>query len=365
MKKVLVCVGTRPNLIKITQLKKAFSAYPELDYKLMYTGQHYDYLMSQIFFNELHLGNPDFRLTLPEGSPVKRISDIINEFDQFLNSNRPDMVVVPGDVDSSFACAFAASRRNISVAHIESGLRSFDRSMPEEINRILIDDLSDLLFVSEPSGIHNLKAEGKADQKVKFVGNTMIDTLIAFMSSIDKSDIHEKLKLGNRKYLLLTLHRPSNVDLEKSLRKGVELINSLSRILPVVFPVHPRTLKNLEKYNLKKQITSGEIIITEPLGYFDFMNLVKNSSCVITDSGGVQEETTFLNVPCLTLRDNTERPVTIEQGTNKLMKPEDNIAGMVEKYILKEKKIGSVPELWDGNTSGRIAKEISSWFQSL
>lgn len=357
MKKVLTCVGTRPNLIKITQLDKWFARYPEIEHKLLHTGQHYDYKMNDVFFEELGIRKPDVFLNINQGSQINVISAIMNEFEKFVLEYKPDLVMVPGDVNSSFACAFVAQRHGVPVAHIESGLRSFDMAMPEEANRILIDALSDLYFVTEESGKQHLLKEGKPEHKIKFVGNTMIDSLVAFMSVIDNSAIRKTLNL--KEYYLLTFHRPINVDNKENLTVLTDIIKSISAEKQVVFPVHPRTRKRLSEFGLDDKINTLNIILTEPIGYIDFVHLIKNASVVITDSGGVQEETTFLGVPCITIRPNTERPVTVIEGTNTMAELEkEKIEQLLKDIEVGAYKKGEVPYLWDGNSSQRIVDEL-------
>lgn len=360
MKKVLVCVGTRPNLIKITQLEKCFRSYPAIEYKLLHTGQHYDYNMNDIFFQQLGVKAPDVFLNINQGSQIEVISQIMKKFEEFILDYKPDLVMVPGDVNSSFACAFVASRHNIPVAHIESGLRSFDMTMPEEVNRILIDDVAELFFVTEPSGEENLLKENKSERKIRYVGNSMIDSLVAFMPLIDKAEIRKSVNADD--YYLVTFHRPANVDDSKNLKIVAEILTEISKKRKVVFPIHPRTRKRFHEFGFEKVIENENIIITEPLGYLDFISLVKNAKTVITDSGGVQEETTFLGVPCVTLRQSTERPVTVTEGTNTMceldVKTILEILNSIDKGTYKK---GAIPKFWDGKTSERIAKEVNNF----
>jgi UDP-N-acetylglucosamine 2-epimerase (non-hydrolysing) len=357
MKKVLTCVGTRPNLIKITQLHKYFSEYPDLEYKLLHTGQHFDYNMNEVFFQELGIKAPDIFLNINQGTQIDIISEIMRAFEKYILEYKPDLVMVPGDVNSSFACSFVASRHNIPVAHLESGLRSYDMSMPEEVNRILIDSVTDLYFVTEQSGWDNLVKEGKSESKLKFVGNTMIDSLIAFMPKIDASPIREKL--GVDSYYLMTFHRPGNVDDPANLTLLAEMIAEMSQTKKVVFPVHPRTRKRLEENGLMKLLDNPQIVLTEPLGYIDFIHLVKNASVVITDSGGVQEETTYMGVPCITVRPNTERPVTVTEGSNTMAKMDKAfILGVIADINSGTYKKRTIPHFWDGKSSQRIVEEL-------
>jgi UDP-N-acetylglucosamine 2-epimerase (non-hydrolysing) len=359
MKKVLVCVGTRPNLIKITRLKECFAKYPDLQFKLLHTGQHYDYKMSEVFFEELGIPKPDVLFELKRESQISVVSQIMLQFEKEIQNDRPDLVVVPGDVDSTFACAFVASRYNIPVAHIESGLRSWDKTMPEEINRILVDNIAALYFTTEKSGNENLIKEGKKKESIVFTGNTMIDSLIKFQEKIQQSKVLERFSLEKGKFLVMTFHRPSNVDNKENLTRILNALNAISKDIKIIFPIHPRTIKNAEAFGLKHLIESSQIILCEPLGYLDFMKLISSAVGVVTDSGGIQEETTFLGVPCLTVRNNTERPVTAEVGTNTLLELNE---ALIEKYVADilsgSYKKGAVPELWDGKSSERIVEAI-------
>ncbi len=363
MKKVLVCVGTRPNLIKITQLEKCFAHYTSIEYKLLHTGQHYDYNMNDIFFQQLGVKPPDVFLNINQGGQIEVISQIMKKFEEFVLDYKPDLVMVPGDVNSSFACAFVASRHNIPVAHIESGLRSFDMTMPEEVNRILIDDVAELFFVTESSGEENLLKENKSEKKIRYVGNSMIDSLVAFMPLIDKSEIRKNIKADD--YYLVTFHRPANVDDSKNLKIVAEILTEISQKRKVVFPIHPRTRKRFHEFGFEKVIENENILITEPLGYLDFISLAKNAHAVITDSGGVQEETTFLGVPCITLRQSTERPVTVTEGTNTMCELDvKTISGILNSIDKGTYKKGTIPKFWDGKTSERIAKEVDDFLRN-
>ncbi len=358
MKKILTCVGTRPNLIKITQLDRCFAHYTSIEHKLLHTGQHYDYKMNEVFFEELNIRKPDTFLNVNQGTQVEVMTSIMTKFEKFVNEYEPDLILVPGDVNSSFACAFVAQRCGFPVGHIESGLRSFDMSMPEEANRILIDALADLFFVTEESGKQNLLTEGKKPEKIKFAGNTMIDSLVSFLPVIEKSPVREILNVSD--YYLLTFHRPNNVDSPENLKKLVELIADISMSKQVVFPVHPRTRKRIDEFGLQHRLGAKNILLTDPIGYIDFIHLVKYARAVITDSGGVQEETTYLGVPCVTVRPATERPVTVIEGTNTLV-PLESVA--IQKLLLQIEsgayKKGTIPYLWDGRASERIAEEVS------
>ncbi len=358
MNKILICVGTRPNFIKVTKFKKLASKY-NLDIKLFHTGQHFDHQMSKVFFDELKLEKPDIYLDAQGNTQIKMMADIMVKFEKELKIYLPDIVLVPGDVNSSLVCALVASRNGIKVGHIESGLRSFDRAMPEEINRILIDDLSDFFFVTEKSGIEHLKNEGKEENKIHMVGNTMIDSLVNFKDSIKKRKILSKINCPDD-YGLMTFHRPSNVDERENLNELLYTIEKCCNSLTMVLPLHPRTKKSLEKHNLLDKFKRiNNLIYTDSLGYLDFMKLVSNSKIVITDSGGIQEETTFLQIPCITVRENTERPITISLGNNELIQLNRELISkrMVEK--LKSDKKGTIPPLWDGHATERILEILS------
>ncbi len=359
MKKILICVGTRPNLIKITQFERIFNQYQGIEYKLLHTGQHYDYNMNAVFFEQLGIRKPDVFLNISQGSQIEVIGQIMIGAEKFMKEYAPDLVIVPGDVNSTFACGFVARYLGIKLAHLESGLRSFDITMPEENNRRLVDCISDYYFITEPSGVENLKNENVPAEKLFYVGNTMIDTLVHSLPEIDENQVLNSFRLKEKEYFLFTFHRPSNVDTEEELRKLVQIITHISEKLPVVFPVHPRTRKRISEFGLDKFCERDNIHLCDPLGYFEFMKLVKSSRAVITDSGGIQEETTFLGVPCLTIRQNTERPVTITRGTNTLLDLNVDLVLEHTKSILNnEYKTGQIPELWDGKTTERIVDII-------
>lgn len=359
MKKIISVVGARPNFIKIAPFHRAICKFqPDFQNLICHTGQHFDKNMSAIFFEELDLPRPDFYLGVGSGTHADQTARIMIEFEKVLMKGKPDLVVVPGDVNSTMACSLVAAKLGIRLAHIEAGLRSFDHNMPEEINRVITDVLSDLLFVSEPSGLINLRKEGISQDRIFHVGNIMIDSLIDFLPKIEKSKIREELKLEERQYVLVTFHRPNNVDEADSLKALITLLNHLSKYRKVVFPVHPRTRNHLKEFNLVKKILPG-ILLLDPVGYIDFLHLTKYAELVITDSGGIQEETTYLGIPCLTVRDNTERPVTVTVGTNQLIGTNFH---EVEKAAMKvlggKAKKGTVPDLWDGKTAERIASVI-------
>ena len=355
MKKIISLVGARPNFIKIAPLHKIFKTFSkEITHKICHTGQHFDENMSKIFFDELDLPKPDFYLGIGGGTHTEQTARIMIEFEKVLLQENPDLIIVPGDVNSTLAGALTASKMGIKIAHVESGLRSFDRSMPEEINRTVTDILADYLFVSEKSGIDNLSREGINSKKVFFVGNIMIDSLVHYLPAINASLITKDLELLLKNYILVTFHRPNNVDNLKSLKDIVNLLNNISLEKKVVFPIHPRTKGNLEKFGLLKQFAKN-VLLTDPLGYVDFLALAKDAELVITDSGGIQEETTFMGIQCITVRNNTERPVTVDIGTNHLIGTDLNHVKDTAFKILKgAKKKGSIPELWDGKTAFRV-----------
>jgi len=359
-KKILIVIGTRPNFIKVTQFPALISKSSKLECRIVHTGQHFDDKMSLVFFRQFNM-QPDVFLNTEQGTPVAQMASIMKELEKVVNDYKPDLMIVPGDVNSTLAASLVANKMSIPLAHLESGLRSYDRTMPEEFNRLLTDDLSDYFFVTEQSGYDNLIKEGYTIKNIFFVGNTMIDTMVAFDKQIEESDIDKKFGLEPEKYVLMTMHRPATVDSEEGLRKLIGMIKFITAKYKLVFPIHPRTVKNLEKYELQKEITSNKnLILSEPLDYFAFQKLVKYCKLIITDSGGIQEESTFLQIPCLTLRPNTERPVTVTLGSNELIPFNEKV---IEDRILQiEKgtnKKGSVPPMWDGKTSERIVKILS------
>jgi len=359
MKRILIVVGTRPNFIKVTQFKKVAEQYPNLEIKIVHTGQHYEQNLSDVFFSQFGI-QPDFFLNVVPASPNVQMAEIMISLERVLHDYKPDLVMVPGDVNSTLAAAITTNKCKMKLAHIESGLRSYDRTMPEEFNRIATDIFSDYLFITEQSGIDNLRKEGRSDEGMFFVGNTMIDTLVAFDSVIQKSDVMSRLNAERKKFILMTMHRPSNVDTKAGLDKLLELVKIISDKHKIIFPVHPRTLKNMEANNLLGDFRFlKNLVFTEPMDYFSFQKLVSESLCIITDSGGVQEESTFRKVPCLTLRPNTERPVTIDLGTNEIVPFDSKIISQKISDIENGKfKKGIIPPLWDGKATERIMKII-------
>jgi UDP-N-acetylglucosamine 2-epimerase (non-hydrolysing) len=348
----LTCVvGARPNFIKMAALMHEIRQRPSIDAQLVHTGQHHSPEMSDDFFRELDIPEPDLNLAVSQGTPTEQTAAIMTSMERVFLDRRPDVLVVVGDVTSTLAASLVAAKLGIRIAHVEAGLRSFDRAMPEEINRIITDAVSNYLFVTEPSGEENLRREGVAGDKIFVVGNVMIDTLLRFRAKANESDVLERLKLREREYAIATLHRPSNVDDAKQITALIGVLSEIATRLPVIFPVHPRTRQRIEALGLA---TPG-IQLIGPQGYLDFMRLMASSRIVLTDSGGIQEETTILQVPCLTLRENTERPVTITQGTNQLVgtKPE-NILKAAHEVLDSEYPANRVPDLWDGRAAARI-----------
>jgi UDP-N-acetylglucosamine 2-epimerase (non-hydrolysing) len=316
----------------------------------------------RFFFQNLNIPKPDIYLNIGSGSHAVQTASVMAAFEKVVLKEKPDWVIVVGDVNSTMACSLVASKMNVKIAHVEAGLRSFDRSMPEEINRIVTDSISDLLFVSERSGLTNLKREGVNPEKVHFAGNIMIDTLLANWKAINKSAIVSKFNLIKKKYCVMTLHRPSNVDSKESLSEIFDILETIAKQVQIVYPSHPRTLKMIKMHGfLNKFQGLNNLLMVEPLGYVDFIKLVKDSRFVMTDSGGIQEETTVLKIPCLTMRENTERPVTVEEGTNYLVgRNKEKIIRQVNAFINGRAKKGKIPELWDGKTAKRIATILSN-----
>ena len=357
MKKIISVVGARPNFMKVAPIHKAFQRYStKIRHLICHTGQHYDKKMSKVFFEDLEMPHPDFYLGVGSGSHAEQTANVMIEFEKVLIAEKPDLIIVVGDVNSTVACSLVAAKLNIKVAHVEAGLRSFDRTMPEEINRLLTDAISDYLFVSEKSGLTNLKNEGILQNKVFFVGNVMIDSLIHYLPKADKSSALQNYSLTPSDYILVTLHRPSNVDSNDFLKDLMRLFENLAAKKKIIFPVHPRTKKNLEEAGYGNDLNKN-IILTDPIGYIDFLALTKNAGLIITDSGGIQEESTYLGVQCITVRNNTERPVTVEVGTNQLIGTDLNSVEKCALDILSGNiKYGKIPELWDGKTAERITE---------
>jgi UDP-N-acetylglucosamine 2-epimerase (non-hydrolysing) len=359
--KIILVAGARPNFMKVApliwQLRQKRGSNNSVSWKLIHTGQHYDYEMSKVFFEELDIPEPDYFLGAGSGTHAEQTAKVMVEFEKVCLGERPDVVVVVGDVNSTLACSVTAKKLGISIAHVEAGLRSGDMSMPEEINRIVTDSIADYLFVSEQSGIENLKREGKDAKQIFFVGNVMIDTLYHSLQKLTHVQNPKKL---NTPYAVVTLHRPSNVDKKDTLKDILLALGEISNDMNIYFPIHPRTEKNLEKFSLHSLLEDTHIQLIPPMPYLEFLALWKDAALVLTDSGGIQEETTTLGIPCFTIRENTERPITITEGTNTLV-------GTTGKEILKayksfkssEKKEGKIPEFWDGKTAQRIIETLT------
>jgi len=394
----MTVVGARPNFMKVAPIIGAIREHnevnrePQINHMLVHTGQHYDAIMSDRFFSDLRLPKPDVHLGVGSGSHAKQTAEIMAKFEDVLLAHKPQIVLVVGDVNSTVACALVTSKISFDsnglrplVAHVEAGLRSFDRSMPEEINRVVTDHVSDLHFVTEESGIRNLEKEGVAREKIHFVGNTMIDSLLAFKTQADESNILETLGLGHgspangtngtiSRYALLTLHRPANVDNREAFLNILAGMEELARDIPIVFPVHPRTQQRIKEFGSDLPIRMGAhegqrvegtggigdagFVLTDPLGYLDFLCLMKHAAIVVTDSGGIQEETTCLKIPCVTVRENTERPVTVDSGTNLVAGTrKENIKAAIRKQLRITG--GDAPRNWDGRAAKRIVEILS------
>lgn len=354
--KIINVVGARPNFMKIAPIFDEMKRQSAITRPiLLHTGQHYDEKMSDLFFRDLGLPQPDIYLGVGSGSHAQQTAEIMCAFEDALNQEHPDLVLVVGDVNSTLACSIVAAKLHIPIAHVEAGLRSFDRRMPEEINRILTDSISDYLFVTEKSGVQNLTNEGVPSERIFLVGNVMIDSLLRHVESAKNSQILEDLGLKPGHFALITLHRPENVDHESRFEGILGALKLISRRLPVVFPIHPRTRKMLDS----SALSVDGLRICEPVGYLDFVKLMTEAAVVMTDSGGIQEETTILGVPCLTLRDSTERPVTLTHGTNRIVGTDRNaIVESVEAVLDGAENAGTTPELWDGRAAERIVDVI-------
>jgi UDP-N-acetylglucosamine 2-epimerase (non-hydrolysing) len=368
--KVIQVVGARPNFMKVAPLHRAIQKQTGWTSKIVHTGQHFDAKMSDVFFTQLELPEPDFFLGIGGGSHTEVTAKIMVAFEKIVEAEKPDLIIVVGDVTSTLACTLVAIKMGIKVAHVEAGLRSFDRTMPEELNRILTDSVADYLFVTEESGMQHLKNEGVADERVFFAGNVMIDSLVRYQEKAKTTTILEDLStvdcpLTTGNYIVMTMHRPANVDTEKGLQSILELIELSSQDTKIIFPIHPRTRAHMEKFGLADRLDQAKnLIMTEPLGYLEFIQLMSNATAILTDSGGIQEETTYLGVPCLTFRDSTERPITVTLGTNQLLSdldPKKTYAALTEILSGKVKK-GSIPPLWDGKAAERIAAKLAEIF---
>jgi len=361
--KILIVAGARPNFMKIAPLIHRLEhriaggvSGEELLWKLVHTGQHYDYEMSKSFFEDLLIPAPDYFLEAGSGSHAVQTAKIMVEFERVCLAENPDMVVVVGDVNSTLACSITAKKLNIRVAHVEAGLRSRDMAMPEEINRMVTDAISDLLFVTEKSAIENLRREGRREEDIVFVGNVMIDTLF-----FQLANLKEESRIAEGKYAVVTMHRPSNVDDRETLEGMLEALLVIAEDMPVIFPAHPRTAKNMEAFGLMEKLKGANFRILPPLPYMRFLSLWKDAALVLTDSGGLQEETTALGIPCFTLRENTERPVTIEQGTNVLVgTTKEGILAAYAAFKYGGAKQSLMPDLWDGKAAERIVQKLGT-----
>jgi UDP-N-acetylglucosamine 2-epimerase (non-hydrolysing) len=355
---VCLVAGARPNFMKIAPVARALASRG-VAAPIVHTGQHYDERMSEAFFRELEIPPPVANLEVGFGTAVAQTAEIMRRLEPVLLEQRPDWVVVVGDVNSTVAAAMTASKLGMTLAHVEAGLRSFDRGMPEELNRIVTDSLSDRLFVSEPSGVANLKREGIDERRIVLAGNVMIDTLLANLERSRAARAWERFDLHPGEFALATLHRPSNVDQRENLVSIVTALEQTSHKLPVLFPLHPRTRKRIHEFGFAEILSGGRVRLVEPLGYFDTISLIDAARLVLTDSGGMQEETTVLRVPCLTLRENTERPITVEIGSSRLVGSRcPAILAAVDDVLKGPLRIGKVPEIWDGQAAERIADDL-------
>jgi UDP-N-acetylglucosamine 2-epimerase (non-hydrolysing) len=356
--KIINVVGARPNFMKIGPLMAESVKCAQIETILVHTGQHYDEKMSDLFFRQLEIPEPDINLEVGSASHTVQTAEIMKRFEPVVLEHKPDVVLVVGDVNSTIACGLVAVKSGVKLAHVEAGLRSFDRSMPEEVNRVLTDSISDLLFCTEQSGVDNLLREGIPEEKIFFVGNVMIDTLMKNKVKADDSTILNQLNLNGNDFAVITLHRPSNVDDVVVFNRILDSLEVIQNDMPVIFPVHPRTHRNLYSMSLGSRIDAMTgLRLLDPLGYLDFLKLMSSAKIVLTDSGGIQEEATILNVPCLTLRENTERPITVEVGSNRVVGTETE--KIIEAYTqvrddgLRESQI---PPLWDGRAAERIVR---------
>lgn len=361
MKTVFSVVGARPNFMKVAPIHRALSAYDEhIRHVIVHTGQHYDAIMSDAFFDDLDMPEPGYFLHVGSGSHAAQTAKIMTAFETVCLDGKPDLVIVVGDVNSTLACALTARKLGIQVIHIEAGLRSGDRNMPEELNRLATDAISDYAYTSEPSGIEHLLREGWAEERIKFVGNTMIDSQHFARERAIMSPVLKELGLVDGAYVLVTLHRPSNVDTKAQLTSLLNALASISERRAVVLPAHPRTISRIESFGLSSILDSHpNLNVIGPQGYVRFLRLVMGADFVITDSGGLQEETTALGIPCLTVRTTTERPITCDLGTNQLVEPNgEKLLISANKILDGERKKGSVPMFWDGRTGQRVARRV-------
>lgn len=361
--KLLHVVGARPNFMKIAPVWQAVNENSRFSQILVHTGQHYDVNMSDVFFTDLGLPAPNHYLGIGSGTHAQQTAAVMIAFEKVVLDSKPDMVLVYGDVNSTVAASLVCTKLLIPIAHVEAGLRSWDREMPEEINRILTDQMADLLFTPSPDGDENLLREGVQAEKIHQVGNIMIDSLVRLLPVSEKSKILSHLNLKKKEYAALTLHRPSNVDDDAILTRLLFSLAKLSQEIPIIFPVHPRTRNRISGLNLK--LPENHLRLVDPMGYLDFLRLMSQARIVLTDSGGIQEETSYLNIPCLTLRENTERPITIKMGTNQLVGTDTDLLTSRFLNILKQandERIECKIPLWDGKTAVRIVDVLNKWF---
>lgn len=360
-KKIFLVAAARPNFMKIAPLYHAFKSQPWALPLVIHTGQHYDCNMSGSFFEDLGVPEPFVNLGVGSGSHAEQTGKVMVEFEKFALRECPDLTIVVGDVNSTMGCAISAAKLCLKSAHLEAGLRSFDRTMPEEINRIVTDTLVDILWTPSEDANANLMREGVSQEKIRLVGNIMIDSLELLRDKIERMNALELFGLEPKRFAVVTLHRPSNVDEEQKLEQLCDLLTRTAEKIRIVFPVHPRTRSNLETFDLIRQLKGNDrLILTEPLNYLTFMNLVFDAGFVMTDSGGIQEETTYLGIPCLTLRDNTERPVTVIEGTNRLCNL-SNIEDFIERALQGRFGKNNVPHLWDGRTAQRVVEHVKNF----
>ncbi|MBN1931065.1 MAG: UDP-N-acetylglucosamine 2-epimerase (non-hydrolyzing) [Desulfobacterales bacterium] len=365
--KIINVVGARPNFMKIAPIIEAMNQYPDkIEHLLVHTGQHYDAQMSKAFFDDLGIPKPDIDLGVGSGTHAEQTARIMVEFEKVCLKEKPDLVIVVGDVNSTMACTITAKKLNIKVAHVEAGLRSRDMTMPEEINRLCTDVLCDYLFTTDHFANENLKAEGVPEEKIFFVGNVMIDTLLKHKEMAKTLSLMNHWDLTPKRYATMTLHRPSNVDDRVTLQGILEALTEISRKIPILFPIHPRTRNRVKDFGLEHYFSNGKkvkgIWTTEPLGYLEFLHLNMNAKMVLTDSGGLQEETTVLGIPCITLRENTERPITCEVGTNAIVgNNKDKILFAAQKVLQSDNYQAKIPEKWDGKAAERIVAVIAGF----
>jgi UDP-N-acetylglucosamine 2-epimerase (non-hydrolysing) len=366
MIRILNVAGARPNFIKIGALHRAFEAHPELSSRLVHTGQHYDAAMSEVFFEQLELPPPDLHLGVGSDTHARQTAAVMTAFEEVLRNEQPDLVVVVGDVNSTVAASLVAAKEQIPLAHVEAGLRSFDRAMPEEINRVTTDHLANLLYVTEKSGLRNLRDEGITGEHVLFAGNVMIDSLVRFRDKAAGLNVAERYDVANAPFVLVTMHRPANVDDPDSLKTVADLLHRLALEAPVIFPPHPRTKKQLAAHDhLNALRRDDDLHLIEPLGYLEFLSLMMEASILVTDSGGVQEETTFLGVPCATVRPNTERPATVKAGTNELFPLEtEPVLEATRRALAGRWRDGETLPKWDGRAAERIAEHVAQHVSS-